>query len=60
MDPKLFELTIEQQFQMRLMEQSIQNMSREQARELLVETARLLMIKDNLIKSLLKQTLVFS
>jgi hypothetical protein len=49
------DLTLEQQFQMRLMEQSAQDMSREQAISLLLETARLLMIKDNAIRSLVKQ-----
>ncbi|OKH26078.1 photosystem I reaction center subunit XII [Hydrococcus rivularis NIES-593] len=49
------ELTLEQQFQMRLMEQSTQGMSREQAISLLLETARLLMMKDNAIRSLVKQ-----
>jgi stalled ribosome alternative rescue factor ArfA len=37
------------------MEQSAQDMSREQAISLLLETARLLMIKDNAIRSLVKQ-----
>ncbi|AFY77889.1 MAG: NblA/ycf18 family protein [Hydrococcus sp. C42_A2020_068] len=49
------ELTLEQQFQMRLMEQSAQEMSREQAISLLLETARLLMMKDNAIRLLVKQ-----
>ncbi|MDX2096441.1 MAG: NblA/ycf18 family protein [Leptolyngbyaceae cyanobacterium bins.59] len=52
MDPQAFELTLEQQFQMRLMEESVQGMSQEQAQELLLQAARLLMIKQNLIRDL--------
>lgn len=52
MEPTPFELTLEQQFQMRLMEQSAQNMSREQMTDLLVQASRLLMLKDNVIKNL--------
>jgi hypothetical protein len=55
MDPKAYELSLEQQFQMRLMEESAQNMSREQALELLIQASRLLMLKDNVIKGLIKQ-----
>jgi hypothetical protein len=50
-----FELTLEQQFQMKLVEQSTDNMNREQMQELLVETSRLLMLKDNIIKGLMKE-----
>jgi hypothetical protein len=54
MDSSSFELTIEQQFQMRLMEQSTQQMTREQMQDLLIQSARLLMLKDNVIRDLLK------
>ncbi len=50
-------LTLEQQFNMRLFEDSAEAMSREQALSLLMEASRLLMIKDNIIKDLLKQNL---
>lgn len=56
MDPNAFELTLEQQFQMRLMEESAQRMSYEQAQELLVQATRLLMMKENIIKSLIRKT----
>ena len=49
-----FELTLEQQFQMRLMEQSAQKMTREQMQDLLIQSARLLMLKDNVIRDLIK------
>ncbi len=60
MDPNAFELTLEQQFAMRRMENEVQNMSREQALDLLVQASRLLMLKDNVIKNLIKQTPVQS
>lgn len=56
MDPSAFELTLEQQFQMRLMQASADNMSHEQAKDLLVQASRLLMIKDNVIRNLLRKT----
>lgn len=55
MNPETFELSLEQQFNMRLFEQSAQELSYEQAVELLVQASRLLMLKDNVIRSLLKQ-----
>ncbi|MBF2089392.1 MAG: NblA/ycf18 family protein [Synechococcales cyanobacterium K44_A2020_017] len=55
-DPNTYELTIEQQFQMRLMEESAQVMSREQALDLLVQASQLLMVKDNVIRNLLQRT----
>jgi hypothetical protein len=42
---------------MRLFQESAEGMSREQALSLLMEASRLLMIKDNIIKDLLKQNL---
>jgi hypothetical protein len=54
MDGSSFELTLEQQFQMRLMEQSTQQMTREQMQDLLIQSARLLMLKDNVIRDLIK------
>lgn len=54
MNSSSFELTLEQQFQMRLMEQSAQKMTREQMQDLLIQSARLLMLKDNVIRDLIK------
>jgi hypothetical protein len=54
MDSSSFQLTLEQQFQMRLMEESAQRMSREQMQDILIQTARLLMLKDNVIRDLLR------
>lgn len=55
MDSSAFELTLEQQFQMRLMQESAEKLSREQMQELLIQTARLLMVKDNVIRNMIKQ-----
>lgn len=54
MDSSPFELSLEQQFQMRLMEESTQQMTREQMQNLLIESARLVMLKDNVIRNLIK------
>jgi Phycobilisome degradation protein nblA len=51
------DLTLEQKFQMQVLDKVVQYMSREQAVYLLLETSKLLMVKDNMIKSLLKQIL---
>ena len=48
------QLTLEQEFQLKLVEESAQEISREQALSLLVQTSKLLMIKDNVIRSLMK------
>ncbi len=54
MESSSFELSLEQQFQMKLMEQSAQQMTREQMHDLLIKAARLLMLKDNVIRDLIK------
>jgi Phycobilisome degradation protein nblA len=56
MEPTSFELTLEQQFEMRRMQSEVQHMSREQALDLLLQASRLLMLKDNVIRNLIKQT----
>jgi len=55
MDPTAFELSLEQQFQIRRMQDAAEGMSREQALDLLLQASRQLMIKDNLIRDLLKK-----
>jgi hypothetical protein len=55
MEPTSYDLSLEQQFQIKLMEESAQSMTREQALELLIQASRLLMLKDNVIKGLVKQ-----
>jgi Phycobilisome degradation protein nblA len=58
MNTQSFELTMEQQFQMKLMEDAAQNMSHDQVLDMLTQTMRLMMVKDNVIRSLVKGCLV--
>jgi len=55
MNPATFELSLEQQFQMRLVEESLSKMSHEQALDLLLQASRLLMVKDNVIRDLMRK-----
>ncbi len=55
MDPATFELSLEQQFQMRLVEESLNKISHEQALDLLRQASRLLMVKDNVIRDLMRK-----
>ena len=49
------DLTIEQEFKMQVFKESIQVMNPEEARNLLLEASKLLMIKDNIIRGLMKR-----
>ncbi|CAN1211073.1 hypothetical protein TUMEXPCC7403_12810 [Tumidithrix helvetica PCC 7403] len=51
-------LTLEQEFQMRLVEDSVQQMNRSQMGDLIVELARIVMIKDNAIQDLLNNEIL--
>ncbi len=55
MEPTSFELSLEQQFELRRVQDAAATMSREQAVDLLMQTAKLLMVKDNVIRSLMKK-----
>jgi hypothetical protein len=55
MESKSPNLTLEQQFEMRRIQDAAIAMSREQALELLVEASRLLMIKTNVVRQLLRE-----
>ena len=46
------DLTLEQQYEMKRMRDAANQMSREQALDLLVQASRLLMIKTNVIRDL--------
>lgn len=50
-----FDLSIEQEFEIQKVQQEVQSMSREEALELLLEVSKTLMIKDNLIRDLMKR-----
>ncbi|BAZ12382.1 phycobilisome degradation protein NblA [Calothrix sp. NIES-4071] len=54
MDNTMFELSLEQQFQMRIMQESAQDLSRDQMMDMLMQTSRMLMVKDNIIRNLVK------
>lgn len=47
-------LSLEQQFQLKVLKDQVQNLSREQAQEFLLEMFRQMMVKDNLVRHLLK------
>jgi hypothetical protein len=55
MDFMSFDLSLEQQFEIRRLQENVQAMNREQAVELLLEASKTLMIKDNLIRDLMKK-----
>lgn len=49
------ELTLEQKFRLQTLKDQVQGLSREEAQEFLLEVLRQMMVKDNLVKHLLKQ-----
>ena len=50
-------LTMEQQFNMKVYEDQVKGLSTDQAQDILLEIMRQLMIKDNVIRHLMKQAL---
>jgi hypothetical protein len=48
------DLTLEQQFQLRMITLQVRELSLKQAQEYVVEITRQMMVKDNLVKHLLK------
>lgn len=51
------QLSLEQRFSAKIQEAQVRELSREQAQELLLELMRQLMIKDNVIRHLMKSAL---
>lgn len=49
------ELTLEQKFQMQLIEKELATMSQAKMQELLLKTSHLLMVKENVIRALAKR-----
>lgn len=47
-------LTLEQQFKLEVLKDQIKDLTREQAQDYLIEVFRQMMVKDNLMKQLLK------
>jgi hypothetical protein len=54
MSPECFELSLEQQFSMRAIEMDTLALSADQLRELFIEMSRQLIVKDNVIRHLVK------
>ena len=48
-------LSLEQEFKMRLFEESVETINLEEAKKLLLEASQLLMVKDNIIRGLMHQ-----
>jgi hypothetical protein len=48
------QLTLEQEFKLKLLKDQVSGLSVEQAQEYVVEVMRQMMVKDNLVKHLLK------
>jgi hypothetical protein len=48
------QLTLEQQFKLQILKDQVEGLSREQAQEYLLEMFRQMMVKDNLVKHLMK------
>ncbi|PZV11438.1 MAG: phycobilisome degradation protein nblA [Leptolyngbya sp.] len=49
------ELSLEQKFNLKVYEEQVKGLSLEQSQDFLLEVLRQLMVKDNMIKHLLKQ-----
>lgn len=56
MESEAFELTLEQQFRLRLLQESAQSLSYEEAQQVLVDATRLLMVKTNFLRNLMSKT----
>lgn len=54
MQQQIFDLTLEQKFQLKALDQRIDNLTAEQLKELLLKTAARVMVKDNIIRELLR------
>lgn len=48
------QLSLEQQFKLKVLQEQVQGLSKEQAQEYLLEMFRQMMVKDNLVKNLLR------
>ncbi|MCC5645287.1 NblA/ycf18 family protein [Nostoc sp. CHAB 5824] len=49
------ELNLEQKFNLKLYEQQVKGLNQQESQKLLLEVLRQLMVKDNMIKHLLKE-----
>ncbi len=58
LDVNSFQLTLEQEFLISITRQSTSDMSREQMSELLIQTFRLAMVKENIIRNLVQDKIL--
>lgn len=49
-------LTLEQQFKLEVLKDQVKTLSKEQAQEYLIEIFRQMMVKDNMIKKIMKNS----
>ena len=52
------ELSLEQKFKLKLYEQEVQGLSPEESQQFLLEVLRQLMVKDNMVKHLLRKNVL--
>lgn len=57
MSNEAFNLSLEQKFQLQCLQQEYQDLDREQTVNYLLETMQQIMVRDNLIRDLLKKSL---
>jgi hypothetical protein len=60
MESSSFDLSIEQEFQLKLFEQTIMKMNNEQMQDMLIQLIRVMFIKDNFVRDLVKKCLIGS
>jgi Phycobilisome degradation protein nblA len=56
MESNSYSLSLEQQFEMRRMQDAAKGMTRDQALEMLLQASQLLMVKNNVIRDLTSKT----
>ena len=60
MNSSSFELSLEQEFQMKLFEQTIMKMNSEQMQDMLIQITRMMLIKDNFVRDLVGSDLALN
>ena len=58
MDAKVFELSLEQKFQLQCLQQEFQDLERDEVINYLIDTMQQIMARDNLIRDLMKNELL--
>lgn len=60
MNASSFQLTLEQEFQMSLAERAMQDLNREELQDMLLQIMRLLLVKENIVRDLMKSCVLGS